>query len=104
MASISLTDSGGAFERELIEPGLYLAICYQMIQIGTIITTWEGVEKPTPKVRIGWELPDVRKVFKEENGEQYQSHLRVLKVNERMLYGRSLERVSIAPSGIERWR
>lgn len=55
-------------QRELIPAGNYVATCYSMIQIGTIDNTFKGVTKKTPKIRLGWELNDELKVFKE--GEQ----------------------------------
>jgi len=58
------------FERDLIPAGNYVARCYKMIEIGTVPNEFQGVEKMTHKVRIGWELPTELKVFKEENGEQ----------------------------------
>jgi hypothetical protein len=58
------------FERELIPAGNYVARCYKMIEIGTVPTDFQGVEKQTHKVRIGWELPTELKVFNEEKGEQ----------------------------------
>lgn len=51
--------------RELIPAGNYVAICYSMLQLGTQRETFKGVEKQVPKVRIGWELCDELKVFKE---------------------------------------
>jgi len=54
--------------RELIEPGTYVARCYQMIHIGTVEETILGDTKTLNKVRIGWELPTELKVFKEEDG------------------------------------
>lgn len=51
--------------RELIPAGNYVAICYSMIQIGTVDNTYKGVTKKTPKLRLGWELVDELKVFKE---------------------------------------
>lgn len=51
--------------RELIPAGNYVAICYSMVQIGTIDNTYKGVTKKTPKIRLGWELCDELKVFKE---------------------------------------
>jgi hypothetical protein len=56
--------------REPIPAGNYVARCYQMIQIGTIMELINGEQKMLNKVRIGWELPTELKVFKEENGEQ----------------------------------
>lgn len=56
--------------REPIPAGLYPARCYQMIHIGTVEESFEGVAKKVNKVRIGWELPTETRVFKEENGEQ----------------------------------
>lgn len=56
--------------REPIPAGNYPARCYQMLQIGTIMELINGEQKLLNKVRIGWELPTEKKVFKEENGEQ----------------------------------
>ena len=56
--------------RELIPADNYIARCYQMVQIGTVIENIKGDIKTLSKVRIGWELPTELKVFKEENGEQ----------------------------------
>lgn len=52
-------------QRELIPAGNYVAVCYRMLQIGTVDETFKGVTKKTPKVRIGWELSDEMRVFKE---------------------------------------
>ncbi len=57
-------------QREIIPIGNYVAICYSMIEIGTIKETIKGDEKILTKVRIGWELPTECRVFKEEDGEQ----------------------------------
>lgn len=66
--SIIATTSGTSYEP--IPAGNYVARCYQMIHIGTVKETILGTEKILNKVRIGWELPTEKKVFKEENGEQ----------------------------------
>lgn len=66
--AINATNSG--VKRELIPAGNYPAICYQMIEIGTIKELVMGQEKTLTKVRIGWELPTETKVFGEEKGEQ----------------------------------
>ena len=56
--------------RELIPSGNYIARCYQMIEVGTVKEIVQGEPKTMHKVRIGWELPNELKVFKQENGEQ----------------------------------
>lgn len=59
---------------EPIEAGLHLARCYKMIYIGTVdeimLINGKSTKKTLKKVRIGWEFPEMLKVFKEENGEQ----------------------------------
>lgn len=65
---IYATNSGT--KRELIPAGNYVGRCYQMIHIGTVAEFFNGEPKNLNKVRIGWELPTERRVFKEENGEQ----------------------------------
>lgn len=57
-------------KRELIPAGNYIGRCYQMIHIGTVQESYMGEPKQFNKVRIGWELPTERRVFREENGEQ----------------------------------
>jgi hypothetical protein len=56
--------------RELIPADNYIARCYKMVQIGTVVENFQGQPKTMQKVRIGWELPTEMKVFKEENGPQ----------------------------------
>lgn len=56
--------------RELIPADNYIARCYKMVQIGTVVENFKGENKTMQKVRIGWELPTEMKVFKEEKGPQ----------------------------------
>jgi len=53
-----------------MESGVFLARCVQMIQIGTITEEINGEVKSLHKVRLGFEFPTEKKVFREENGEQ----------------------------------
>lgn len=64
--SIIAQNKGGNYEP--VPAGNHLARCYSMIQIGTVIDP--TFQTPRSLVRITWELPGERKVFKEENGEQ----------------------------------
>jgi len=65
---INATNSGG--ERTLTPAGNFSARCYSMVHMGTIEEEIMGQKKHLNKVRITWELPTEKKVFKEENGEQ----------------------------------
>lgn len=65
-----IVTGANSFERELLPAGNYVARCYQVIQIGKITEQTNFGLKTNQKVRIGWELPLERKVFKPENGEQ----------------------------------
>jgi hypothetical protein len=67
---MSIIATNTAQQRELIPAGNYIARCYQMIHIGTVQELIMGEVKTLNKVRIGWELPEERRVFKPENGEQ----------------------------------
>lgn len=89
--AIIAKNSGTA--RELIPAGTYAARCYQMIEIGTNKEVILGVEKTLTKVRIGWELPTERRVFKEETGEQtfVISKEFTLSMNEKSNLRKSLE-------------
>lgn len=65
---INATNTGG--ERKLTPSGNFIARCYSMVHIGTIEEDYMGETKNLNKVRITWELPTEKTVFKEENGEQ----------------------------------
>lgn len=47
-------NKGGNFER--CPPGLHLARCYQIIDLGTQRNEFKGQVKFLPQVRIGWEI------------------------------------------------
>lgn len=53
-----------------VPAGSHVARLYQIIYIGTIPTTWKGQEKLSNKVRLGFELCNERKVFKEGEPER----------------------------------
>lgn len=55
---------------ELTPAGNHLARCYQMIEIGTEEIEYNGDKKSVHRVRIVWELPNEKKVFNPEKGEQ----------------------------------
>src|ERR1700748_3863007 len=67
---MAITAKSTSTPRELIPADNYIARCYQMIEIGTVTELYMGEPKQMVKVRIGFELPTLTKVFKEENGEQ----------------------------------
>jgi hypothetical protein len=56
--------------KEQIPPGNYMARCYQLIDLGTIIEDFQGEPKTRRIIRFGWEFPTKTKVFKPENGPQ----------------------------------
>lgn len=55
---------------EIVPAGNHIARCYSMIEIGTEEIEYQGEKKKAYKVRISWELPNERKVFNPEKGEQ----------------------------------
>lgn len=66
---INATNEGTNFEPA--PGGTFAARCYSMVHIGTIEDNIPGKGiKRVNKVRISWELPTEKKVFKEEFGEQ----------------------------------
>lgn len=65
-----IAKSTGGTTREPIPAGNYVSRCYQMLDIGTVDENVMGEIKHLHKVRIGFELPNELRVFKEENGEQ----------------------------------
>jgi hypothetical protein len=54
----------------LPQAGLQLAVCYQIIDLGTQQTTWKGVPKEAKKVAFSFELPNSLHVFDEKKGPQ----------------------------------
>lgn len=67
---INASSKGSSEARELIPADNYLAICVRMIEIGTTTENIMGKTKQLHKVRIGWELPELTKVFDEAKGAQ----------------------------------
>ncbi len=55
---------------ELVPSGNHIARCYQMIEIGTEEVEYNGDKKQVHRVRIVWELPNEKKVFNPDKGEQ----------------------------------
>lgn len=65
-----LAEQNESAQREVVPSGNHVARCYSMIEIGTVNSEYMGEEKSLKKVRVSWELPFKKKVFKPENGEQ----------------------------------
>lgn len=68
MAIYAENNGGGNYTP--MEAGVYVARCTQLIQIGSVTEEINGESKTLHKVRFGFEFPNEKKVFKEENGEQ----------------------------------
>lgn len=66
---INATNQSSA--RELTPAGNHIARCYQMIEIGTVNELIPGRgSKTLKKVRIGWELPNETREFREGEGQK----------------------------------
>lgn len=61
---------GNSKQFELTPKGNHVARLTQIINIGTIPTTWQGEERMTHKVRLSFELCNERKAFKEGEEEK----------------------------------
>lgn len=61
-----MASEGEARQKQLPPAGTHVARCYSVIDLGT----QDGAFGSRHKVRITWELPEEKAVFKEEGGEQ----------------------------------
>ena len=52
--ALIVKDNGGTFE--LPPAGTHLARCYQVIDLGTQVQEYQGVQNEYPKLLLGWEL------------------------------------------------
>lgn len=50
---------------EPVPAGSHVARLYQIVNIGTVTTEWQGKKSQTPKIRFTFELCNERKAFKE---------------------------------------
>jgi hypothetical protein len=66
---IVASNTGGT-TYEPVPAGTYIARCFSMVHIGTVMETFQGESKLQNKVRLTWELPLELKVFNEDRGEQ----------------------------------
>jgi hypothetical protein len=57
-------------EFQSVKPGVYMARCFRMIEIGTIKEEFQGKIKDVQKVMITWELPTEKAVFDQAKGEE----------------------------------
>ena len=62
--------SSNSSDYKPIDAGTYVARCFSMVQIGTIEQEYMGETKELNKVRITWELPTEKKVYKEGEPEK----------------------------------
>ena len=53
---LTVRDSGGGGSFTPVPPGMHLARCYRVIDMGTQTTTWQGKEKQQPKVMLQFEV------------------------------------------------
>lgn len=65
-----IVNEGESKPRLLPPAGTHVARCYSIIDLGTQTIEYMGEEKDLHQVRVTWELPEEKAVFKEENGEQ----------------------------------
>jgi hypothetical protein len=56
MMGLTVKDSGGGGSFTPVPPGMHLARCYRVIDMGTQTTTWQGKEKQQPKVMLQFEV------------------------------------------------
>lgn len=65
---INATNEGGGFSP--VEAGTYLARCFRMVHVGTVMEEFNGESKLLNKVWISWELPTEQREFREGEGEK----------------------------------
>ena len=53
---LTVKDSGGGGSFTPVPPGMHLARCYRVIDMGTQTTTWQGKEKQQAKVMLQFEV------------------------------------------------
>lgn len=68
MSIIARMEDSANFQQ--VKPGMYVARCVSMIELGTIEEEYKGVKKKQRKVIIRWELPTEKTVFNPERGEE----------------------------------
>lgn len=56
--SMVISEGGGKSTFEMAPEGTTVGICYQIIDLGTQKTNWDGEESAKRKVQLGWELPN----------------------------------------------
>lgn len=53
---LTVRASGGASSFKPVPPGMHLARCYRVVDMGTQTTTWKGQTKQVPKVMLQFEV------------------------------------------------
>jgi hypothetical protein len=86
-------------EFEKVPEGSHIARCIKIIDLGTQVTEWAGVEKLTPKAVIVWEIPGERIQYTNKDGKEVEAPMTIS----------SKYTVSLAPKAniravLESWR
>lgn len=64
-------------EYELVPKGTHVARVYKVIYLGTQKIEWQGETKELKKVRLYWELPNEKKTYTTEDGEEKEGVLSI---------------------------
>ena len=92
---MKVNDSGG-FERKLVSAGMHLAVCYQLVDLGTAINSFGN---SSHNIQIGWEILDETYEFEDKEGEKKEFNFLVYKE-----YSASLREETYLRLDLESWR
>lgn len=68
---MKVNDEGG-FKRKLVSPGMHIAVCYQIVDLGTSLDYYNNMSH---KVQLGWEILDESYEIERDNVKQEYNFL-----------------------------
>jgi len=68
---MKVNDEGG-YKRKLVSPGMHIAVCYQIVDLGTSLDYYNNMSH---KVQLGWEILDEAYEVEKENEKQEYNFL-----------------------------
>ena len=97
---LPVKDNSSNYEKIPTEAGNHLAICYSVIDLGTHINDYMGVLSPVRKVKIGWELPNLKKKYTPKDSDEEREYIEAVYKD----YTLSLNEKANLRKDLEGWR
>ena len=97
---LPVKDNSSNYEKIPTEAGNHLAICYSVIDLGTHVEKYPDGYKSIRRVKIGWELPNLKRKYTPKDSKEEKEYIEVIYKD----YNLSLYETAYLRIDLEGWR